>query len=89
MNIATLTSEQKLWGAALCQMLIDALSDPPEDTEEYEEQVLSDWQITQQDAAFVVGCHAVGLDPDAVTNSYLSGGMTRDSIYYVFNRLTD
>jgi hypothetical protein len=83
-----MTPEQKLWGAVLCQMLIDALSSPPEDTDEYEEQVLSDWQVTQMDWAFCYSCQAVGLDPNAIRASYLDGRMTRDSIYYVFNRLT-
>lgn len=88
MNIASLTPEQKLWGAALCYMLLDAMSEPAENTEEYEEHVLSDWQVTQMDWAFRYGCQAVGLEPTAVRDSYLDKRMTRDSIYYVLNRLT-
>lgn len=88
MNLNAMTPEQKLWGAALCQMLLDAMSDPPCHTDEYEEQVISDWQITQMDEWFCYACQSVGLEPDSVRASYLGGRMSRDSIYYVFNRLT-
>ena len=81
-----------MWGAALCQMLLDALDGPmpiPNDAEEeLQSRYMSYYQVDQMDDMFCFACDAIGLEPDAIRESFRAGHMTRDRLYYVMGRFT-
>ena len=59
-NPSTMTPQQRMWGAALCQMLLDALDGPmpiPNDAEEeLQSRYMSYYQVDQMDDMF---CFAI------------------------------
>lgn len=81
-----MSAHQRLWCAALCQTLLDAMDDMPSACEvEAESRRISRGQIENIDASFAFMCDAIDANPEYVRDKFLSGQIKREDVVSLFS----